>query len=262
MTSSNPKKPHNLLFVKKAWHLTPHMIRVTLTGAKVSNIAAGCEGAHCKIFLPEPNQSMSDFSQQLEDGPRPIVRTYTVRHIRPEVGEMDIDFVDHGDAGPASAWARQAKEGDFCGFGGPGSVKIKEFYADHYLVVSDMSALPVAVATLEAMPSNASGKAFLEITSPEDKQDMVAPDGIDIVWITNPNVHKGNAELTRMIHDMPWPDGTVQTCIAGESTMIKDLRKYLMVDRALPKKDAYISGYWKIGLVEDEHQAMKRTETA
>ena len=61
---------------------------------------------------------------------------------------------------------------------------------------------------------------------------------------------------------MPWPDRTVQTCIAGESTIIKDLREYLMVDRALPNKYAYISSYWEIGLVEDEHQAMKRTETA
>ena len=41
---------------------------------------------------------MSDFSQQLDDGPRPIGRTYIVRHIRPETDEMDIDFVDHGDA--------------------------------------------------------------------------------------------------------------------------------------------------------------------
>ena len=28
----------------------------------------------------------------------------------------------------------------------------------------------------------------------------------------------------------------------------------------LPKTDAYISGYWKIGLVEDEHQLWKNNE--
>ena len=27
------------------------------------------------------------------------------------------------------------------------------------------------------------------------------------------------------------------------------------------KEDIYISGYWKIGLIEDEHQAQKRLET-
>ena len=78
---------------------------------------------------------------------------------------------------PASAWARQgkarqAKEGDFCRFAGPDSVKIKEFYADYYLVVADMSALPVAAAMLEAMPAEAVGTAFLEITSLNDKQGI------------------------------------------------------------------------------------------
>ena len=29
----------------------------------------------------------------------------------------------------------------------------------------------------------------------------------------------------------------------------------------LPKKDAYISGYWKIGLVEDEHRTWKNNES-
>ena len=52
---------------------------------------------------------MSDFSQQLDDGPRPIGRTYIVRHIRPETDEMDIDFVDHGDASLGLGKARQGK---------------------------------------------------------------------------------------------------------------------------------------------------------
>jgi NADPH-dependent ferric siderophore reductase len=40
--------------------------------------------------------------------------------------------------------------------------------------------------------------------------------------------------------------------------MIKTLRQDILVKRALPKEDCYISGYWKIGLIEDEHQQLKR----
>ena len=61
---------------------------------------------------------------------------------------------------------------------------------------------------------------------------------------------------------MEWPPGRVQTCIAGESSVIKSLRDHLRNERSLPKADTYISGYWKIGLVEDDHQAQKRAEAA
>jgi len=173
---------------------------------------------------------------------------------------MDIDFVDHGDGGPASAWARQAKVGDVCGFAGPGPVKVQSFHADSYLVVADMSALPVAAATLEAMPPDAKGTAIFEIMSPDDRQDFPIPAGIETHWVVNPDPHHSSPEIPDMIAAMEWPDGVIQTCIAGESGMIKLLRQHLLVDKALPKQDCYISGYWKIGLIEDEHQALKRSE--
>ena len=56
------------------------------------------------------------------------------------------------------------------------------------------------------------------------------------------------------------PEGRVQTCIAGESGVIRSLRAFLHQEKALARADTYISGYWKIGLVEDQHQAMKRAE--
>lgn len=254
------KRVPKILTVTKAWALTPHMIRVTLTAPEIADMDADCAGANCKLFLPDAGQSLADFTAQLAGGPRPTVRTYTVRAIRPAAHEMDIDFVDHGDGGPASAWARQATAGGFLGFAGPGPVKVTSFYADSYLVVADMSALPVAAATLEAMPDNAKGTAIFEIMSPEDKQDFRIPAGIETHWIVKADPHIASPVIPNMITEMAWPEGVVQTCIAGESGMIKDLRQHLLVTKSLPKQDCYISGYWKIGLIEDEHQQMKRAE--
>ena len=256
------KRPPRLFTVSAVQRLTPHMIRVTFSGPKIADIPDGCEGANCKIFLPEPSQSKDSFARQLEEGPRPTVRTYTVRHQRQAVGEMDIDFVDHGDAGPASAWARAARVGSFCGFAGPGPVKVESYYAKHYLVVADMSALPLAAATLEAMPADARGTAIFDIPHAQDQQDFRIPEGIEQHWIVNADSHAPTGEIVDMVRGLDWPAETVQVCIAGESTMIKELRQHILVDLQTPKQDVYISGYWKIGLIEDEHQKAKRLEAS
>ena len=251
-----------LLTVKQAQRLTPNMIRVTFAGPEIADIPAGCEGAHCKIMLPADGQTKADFAAQLADGPRPATRTYTVRFVRPDFQEMDIDFVAHGDEGPASAWANRAVAGSFCGFSGPGNVKLTEFHADWYLLAADMSALPVAAATLEAMPRDAKGFAFIEITTEDDRQDINAPSGVEIEWLIHADPHAASNTQVERIRSLDWSNTAVQTCIAGESSVIRSLRDFLHNEKGIPKSDAYISGYWKIGLVEDEHQKMKRAAAA
>ena len=253
--------PRTMTVSEKSW-ITPNMIRVTCTADWIKTLGAGIEGAHFKLFLPDDDQSATDFIEQLENGPRPAVRTYTIRHLRVDRGEMDIDFVDHGDAGPASAWARRCGAGDFAGFAGPGPVKLKSYFADIYIVAADMSALPVATATLEAMPRDAKGVAYFEIISPDDKQDIAAPKGINIHWLIHPDPHEPMIQSIELTRALPNLKGQVQTCIAGESSMIKALKEEIVNNRGLPKGNAYISGYWKIGLVEDEHQQVKRAEAA
>lgn len=54
----------------------------------------------------------------------------------------------------------------------------------------------------------------------------------------------------------------MQVCIAGESGVIRALRGLLVNEKQLAREDTYIAGYWKIGLVEDEHQKAKRVGQA
>lgn len=249
-----------LLTVKKAWRLTPNMIRVTFAGPELTDFPEGHEGANCKLMLPEPHESRLDFTARLSDGPPPVRRTYTVRHFRPDVLELDIDFVAHGDNGPASRWAGHAQPGDFLGFAGPSTPKISSFDADWYLVAADLSALPMAAATLELMPRDAKGVAVFEVTSEEDRQQINAPANIAIHWLVHGNPSTPSMQQEEFIRALDWPEGRVQTCIAGESGVIRSLRAFLHREVELPRDDTYVSGYWKIGLVEDEHQAMKRAE--
>lgn len=256
-----PKRTPRPMTVVNRQHITPNMIRVRFAADWMTDLPAGIEGAHFKLLLPAPGQEPDAFWADIDAGQRPAVRTYTIRHLSPAEGWIDVDFVDHGDAGPASAFARRCRAGDHCGFAGPGPVKVAHYEADQYIVAADMSALPVAAATLEAMPRNARGLALLEITSPADQQDIDSPDGVEMIWLINPDPAQPPRQSVERIIALPAFDGRVQTCIAGESSMIKTLRHELMVKRALPKTDVYLSGYWKIGLIEDEHQKMKNAET-
>ena len=259
LPDAKPRTPR-LLTVKRAFRLTPNMVRVTFAGSELDGIPAGREGANCKLMLPAPGQDREAFAAQLRDGPRPVTRTYTVRHFREDGPELDIDFAMHEGEGPATAWARAAVPGSYCGFAGPSQVKITQFVADWYLVAADMSALPVAAATLEAMPCDAKGVAIFEITAEGDRQEIAAPAGIEIHWRLHPDPHRPSGAQEAFIRSLDWSNRRVQTCIAGESGVINALRAFLHKEKGLPRNDTYISGYWKIGLIEDEHQRNKRLE--
>ena len=259
---STQKPSPRVLTVSQARHVTPHMIRVTFAEPELAGIPEGREGANCRLSLPAPGEDRRGFTARMTDGPAPLRRTYTVRHHRPAVLEMDIDFVDHGDGGPASAWARAARPGSFLGFAGPGPVKVQSFHADFYLVAADMSALPVAAATLEAMPRDARGLAVFEVTSSDDVQVIDAPSGVELRWLVHPDPHRPSSAQLDAFRSLDWPTGRIQACIAGEHSTARAFRTWLLSEKGLAKEDAYISGYWKIGLVEDAHQALKRSEAA
>ncbi len=258
MPEKEKRKDPLVLTVKRAWRLTPNMIRVIFSGPELDGFPEGRDGGNCKLMMPELNETRTTFVKRLMDGSPPIRRTYTVRKFDAAKQELSIDFVAHGDEGPASRWAISAKSGDFLGFAGPSEPKVQNFNADWYLVAADPSAIPVAAVALETMPRDAIGIAIFEITSTKDKQEIDAPDGIDMHWLIHSNPHETSTRQEELIKAMRWPQGRVQTCIAGESSVIRSLRDFLTNVKQVPRKDTYISGYWKIGLIEDEHQKAKR----
>ncbi|WP_371156442.1 siderophore-interacting protein [Jannaschia sp. 2305UL9-9] len=248
-----------LLTVTHRRHVTPNMIRVTLSGIDLPPATAG---AHCKVMLPEPGESRGAFATRLGgEGPAPVRRTYTVRHARPETGEIDIDFVDHGDTGPASAFARRAAPGDPMGFAGPGAPKLVDFDAAFYLIAADMSALPVAAAALEALPRDACGLAFLEVTTEGDRQEIDAPDGVEIRWLIHPDPHVPSPAQENAIRAMVPPARPIRTMIAGETGTVRALRLLTRGEMGVDRRMSYASGYWRIGMAEDAHQQVKRAES-
>ncbi|MGV8584389.1 siderophore-interacting protein, partial [Pseudomonas aeruginosa] len=89
---------------------------------------------------------------------RPPMRTYTIRALRAEQEEVDVEFVLHGENGPASAWATHARIGDRLQLAAP-----NRQYGDdpggyewkppagvrHILLIADETALPAVAGILE-----------------------------------------------------------------------------------------------------------------
>lgn len=85
---------------------------------------------------------------------------------------------------------------------------------------------------------------------------------MEVHWFIDPHPTTSSLQHANFLRALDWPDGKVQTCIAGESGLVRTLRAMLHREWNIPREDSYISGYWKIELVEDEHQAMKLLESS
>ena len=234
-----------------------NMIRVTLQADHIRAFPQSSTGGHIKLVIPVAGDNLIQFERFLSSfGVRKRMRTYTIRHLRQATGEIDIDFVAHGDDGPASAWALSAKVGDFIGLSSPGAPKLKPARSNRYLVAVDMTAFPAAAAGLEALPNDATGDIYTAILSEDDIQPVQAPNGINLHWIVNANPGNGGRALIRAIRSRPLA-GDESVFVAGEYETVGDLRSYFRDERAYPKDQLYISSYWKRGLIEPQHKRVK-----
>jgi len=246
----------NFARVTQSDRISPNMIRVRLQSDAIQSFPDGVEGGHLKLIIPLPGQSETEFRHFLGGfGVRKRMRTYTVRHLHRETGEIDVDFVAHGDNGPASAWALSAEVGSFLGMSFPGGPKLKSSKGGNYLIAVDMTAFPAAAASIEALPPDARGDFYTEILSADDVQPIEAPAGVRLHWMISPEGQEGRALVQAIrTHDLR---GDESVFVAGEYQAVGDLRSYFRNEKSYPKEQLYISSYWKRGLIESEHKRVK-----
>ncbi|AAW87893.1 vulnibactin utilization protein ViuB [Aliivibrio fischeri ES114] len=258
---SNKPSPR-VLTVLKSVQFTSNMQRITFKAEDLSDFNMESEGGYIKLLF---NDNGGTDLSGIPDGTRPMMRTYTVRNLRKEQNELDVDFVRHHHAnaamtsetgGFASAWAQNAVNGDTISIAGPGSIKGLNAEADWFFLVADMTALPALSAKLEALPTTAIGYAVIEINHSSDKQDLAKPQGIELVWVIKSD-EKG---LTDTVRSQEWKAGRVAVWSACEFNNMRALRTYFRNEKEVDKDDLYISSYWKEGCTEDGHKVAKHED--
>lgn len=212
MASANPYQLFDVILHRKTL-LSPHMMRITLASPAVKEMATWAPDQRVKLFFPAADGSPARLAQgegwyarfkaMIADR-RPAMRTYTIRHLRAEQGEVDIDFVLHGETGPASRWALRAQPGDSMQILAPN----RRFSAQdaggfewkppqtlkQVLLVADGTALPAAMGILDELAAMAEPpltQAFFEVDSVEDM--LAVPDwaGLMVQWLVRDQASAG-----------------------------------------------------------------------
>lgn len=244
--------------------LTPALLRVRFTGEALRDIPAlECTDHYIKFFFPPEGADYRwpfDPAHLRETLPRdqwPVTRTYTIRSFDRGANVMVVDFVVHGDVGLAGPWAAAVEPGARIGFRGPGGKFVPDAAADSHLLVGDDAAIPAIAATLEALPRDAVAHVFVEVDGDDHRLDLPSTSRTTITWVNRAG-HSHGVTLAEAVRNAPYPSGVVQAFVHGNAHMVKDLRRYLFVERGLSKAQASISGYWRTDYNEDAWQASKQ----
>lgn len=254
-------RPVHSATVTATERISRDMVRVTLSCASVPYADLTETDHYVKLLFAPTDASYSwpfDPAQVREELPReewPVTRTYTLRSWDAEAETVDIDFVTHGDTGLAGPWADTARPGDGIGFMGPGGGWHPE--GTQFVFAGDEAAAPAIFAGIEALPQDATAEAWVEISDAEARLPVPSHPGTTIHWVERDGATHGT-ELVRAVVAAGVPSGETKWFIHGVAEMIRDLRRFLFVDNGMAKSDVSISGYWRLGMVEDEWQASKR----
>jgi NADPH-dependent ferric siderophore reductase len=187
----------------------------------------------------------------------PRTRSYTVRAFDAEARELTLDFVVHGDVGLAGPWAAAARPGEEILLLGPGGGYAPDPSAARHLLAGDASALPAIAVALERLPDDARGHAVVEVHDTRDEIDLTVPAGVELMWVHQGDDRPG-ARLVQAVRDLPWAGADVHAFVHGEAAAVKELRRYLRLERGLGLDRLSVSGYWRLGVDDEGWRASKR----
>jgi NADPH-dependent ferric siderophore reductase len=237
--------------VRRVDYLTSRMVRVTLAGPDLEGFAVEQPAASVRLLLPSPGTSelvipaWNGNEFLLPDGGRPTLRTFTPRRFEPGTLELDLEIVIH-DGGTVSGWAQVAEVGDRAAISGPGRGYAVDRAATSFLLAGDETALPAIAQLLEALPATTPVQVHVEIAHPDARTGLPDHSQAEVEWYElPPGAAPGQALVTAVCNADVDPGARVW--VAGEAAAMHRIRHHLFGDRALPRAQATVRGYWKHG---------------
>ncbi|MEV8430305.1 siderophore-interacting protein [Streptomyces sp. HUAS 31] len=266
------------LQVVRTRRLGPSLVRVSFAGEDLRHFFSdGCDQS-LSLFLPHPGQTEPRVPIELGDGwwqgwrelpddVRAVMRSYTLRALRRNPDEIDIDFVLHGiepgaatPAGPASRWASRAAAGDRVLLLGPAVADNRAIRfrppqdTDLVVIWGDDTAVPAVSAILETLPAGTRARVWLEVHDAGDIQDLPTEADAEITWLVQEGAPaEGSPMALDVIRDAGLPAAEhPYVWIAGESGCVKALRRHFVGERGVDRRRVTFVGYWRQGFNEEQ----------
>jgi len=165
-----------------------------------------------------------------------------------------------------------------------GGIEFDPEQATQLLLVGDETALPAIASILEDLPADAKGSVFVEVPLAADVQELRCPAGMTIIWLPREGGARGaeihgavldllGADVAEPVVDEIDPDlwetptysssgEDVETpvkdagheydglyaWIAGEAKVVTGLRRALVKDLGIDRRQVCFMGYWRVGV--------------
>lgn len=253
--------------LKARLDLSPSLARLVFTGAEVAHTRLLGPDQRIKLFFPSAdgrlpalpkNGAWQAARRSLNDSQRPPMRTYTLRALRPELLELDVDFVLHGVTGPASAWATNAKPGDRLQM----LVPNLDYAADpggyewqppadirQILLIGDETALPAIAGILEQLADQREEvqvQAFIEVPYETDCIELPCHPSTELNWLPREILRSAHGEAmvhaARELARLPAAKGTGARVKPLENI---DVEQQILWERARPADNNFYA--WVAG---------------
>ncbi|MFJ9442055.1 siderophore-interacting protein [Kitasatospora sp. NPDC101235] len=263
--------PVTFVEVVEVRRITPRTARITFAAEELPDTVGTAPDQQLKLCFPRPGQrepvlparqgdpmGWYQAYQAIPEAERPVMRSFTLRRRRPGTRLVEIDFVLHGDTGPAAAWALRAAPGDRLGMVGPSvlyapPVAFAEAAAaaDWVLLAGDETALPALATLVEALPAGERVYAWIEVADRAERQDLESRADLEVEWLYRDGAAPGTV-LTEAFRDAVLPGGEPFVWLAGEAGAVRTIRRHLVERQGVPKENIDFTGYWRHRLTQDD----------
>ncbi len=254
--------------------LTPRLQRVTVGGPGLDGFTSrGLPDQRVKLLLPAAGQERPELPTVTERGfgfppgvQRPTMRSFTLRRFDPEALELDIEIVAH--EGDASSWARSVEPGARVGITGPAGGYDPGEDARRHLLLGDETALPAIATILERLPVGARADVLVEVADASAEAPLPGIDGTRVTWLRRDgSAEPAGALLVSAVRALAWPAEPVHVWAAGETSVMRAIRRHLREEQAVPRERLEVIGHWRERLTSDEanvarNEALKAARAA